>query len=202
MKRAEILVNFMKGRTCLHDLFKVKEREWSGLDVSDFRNDTTTNPFLCAELLFCPDPCYGRKSEGSVATRKDQLNDPGNPCRKLKEPTCKWIHDRNLNFDALQRNRFNISCNCQAEKPGFEWNSRFHLCVDRDECRDKVVTCTHGKLCQNLAGSYACTCRRGHRFDQRRAKCVEHVPLPAHTYSRPRTVKAKKHNSMLVVLVA
>ena len=55
--------------------------------------------------------------------------DPGNPCRALKDQQCGWDFPHNLNFDGLQRNRFNITCQCHKERPGFAWNSKYHLCV-------------------------------------------------------------------------
>ncbi|XP_055894809.1 fibulin-2-like isoform X3 [Biomphalaria glabrata] len=188
MQRSEYLMNYMSGSNCLQDLEKVKEKEVADKDVVDFRHDSIQNPFLCAEIQFCPNYCYGRRSGGSVPSQLALIKDSGNPCKHLKDPTCTILPNENTDFDGLQRNMFNISCSCQ--RSGFIWSSRFELCVDVDECKLKTVTCTNGQVCQNLPGSYKCVCRKGYRFDAESNQCVELVPIPSHSLSRTGRVKA------------
>lgn len=211
MKRDEALRNFSPGSSCLEGLDYLREKHWADVDVTDFRTNSPENPLQCAEILFCPDPCYGRQSEGTVAEGRagQPASDQGNPCQDLKDPSCRWAYSKNLDFNSLQRNRFNVSCNCKGEEAvqpgfeklsalGFEWNSKFGLCVDIDECMRNKTLCDHGKVCQNLKGSYHCVCPRGDRYDVTLGRCVEHVPLPAYSFSRPARVKPKKHLTKLM----
>lgn len=80
-------------------------------------------------IFLCSDPCYGTLTRGSVISADFMSRDPGNPCRGLQDKTCKLDFGKNLNFNDLQRNRFNISCQCAKEREGFQWNSQYHLCV-------------------------------------------------------------------------
>ncbi|XP_055894793.1 uncharacterized protein LOC106067485 isoform X1 [Biomphalaria glabrata] len=198
MQRSEYLMNYMSGSNCLQDLEKVKEKEVADKDVVDFRHDSIQNPFLCAEIQFCPNYCYGRRSGGSVPSQLALIKDSGNPCKHLKDPTCTILPNENTDFDGLQRNMFNISCSCQ--RSGFIWSSRFELCVDVDECKLKTVTCTNGQVCQNLPGSYKCVCRKGYRFDAESNQCVELVPIPSHSLSRTGRVKAIQQKTALMAM--
>ncbi|GFO05210.1 nidogen-2 [Plakobranchus ocellatus] len=194
MQRDELLMNHMGKKNCLYNLHKVKERTWADMDVVDFRKGSPASPWLCAEIQFCPDPCYGRKTEGSVKSYIAMRDDKGNPCRHLKDRTCKWLPEENEDLESLQKNRFNISCECHKQKPGFKWSSRFKICVDVDECTEKDVTCEANRICQNTVGGFQCMCRMGSRFDDKKQLCVDHVPLPAHSFHRTAKVKASKQS--------
>lgn len=128
-------------------------------DIRDISKMHIRDPFLCARLWFCPDPCYGRKTGGNF-TEYD-ARDPGNPCGDLPNPVCDWKPKSNYNFKDLIRNRFNITCDCASKWPGYEWNNKFGLCVDKDECYDRVHECSYKRVCRNNVGSYSCTCPRG-----------------------------------------
>ncbi|XP_059163317.1 uncharacterized protein LOC131946514 [Physella acuta] len=192
LQKVQGLKNYMRGQPCLTDLEKSRESQGMDYKVNDFRKDSDDAPFLCAEIQFCPDPCYGRKTEGSVVSDHSMKTDKGNPCRNLKNPTCSWASEKNQDFDGLQKNLFNITCHC--EKSGFEWNSRFELCVDIDECRDGTTRCHNGRVCQNTPGGFECTCRKGYKFDPHANTCIEHIPLPAHSYRHTGRVKAIRQN--------
>ncbi|GFR62850.1 nidogen-2 [Elysia marginata] len=143
------------------------------------------------------DPCYGRKTEGSVPSPVALREDKGNPCRHLKDRTCKWLPYENRDLESLRRNRFNITCECHKDRRGFRWSSRFKLCVDVDECTEKDVKCKANRICQNSVGSFACVCRMGTQYDEKKQLCVEHVPLPAHNYHRSSRVRAVKQKTAL-----
>ncbi|RUS80997.1 hypothetical protein EGW08_011235 [Elysia chlorotica] len=195
MQREELLMNYMNTRPCLENLDKVKEKEWADMIVMDFRKGSLDSPWLCSEIHFCPDPCYGRRTEGNVPSGKEMHEDRGNPCRHLKDRTCKWVPNENTDLESLQRNKFNITCECHKEKPGFRWSSRFKLCVDIDECAESRVNCKENRICQNAVGSFECVCRMGNKFDAEKKLCVEHVPLPAHSFHRSSRVRASKQKT-------
>lgn len=127
-------------------------------DIRDanFKEDV----FTCAHLWFCPDPCYGRKDRGNFV--KTNFKVKGNPCLDLKNSECKWKKGENINFHDLIRNRFNSTCDCNSYHVGFEWNSRFGLCVDIDECFNRKADCQDTRICKNAMGSYICACPRGY----------------------------------------
>ncbi|XP_060576698.1 uncharacterized protein LOC132734012 [Ruditapes philippinarum] len=131
----------------------------------DFRDD----PFTCARLWFCPDPCYGRKDRGHFKKRNFKVE--GNPCLELKNSECKWEKNGNINFKDLIRNRFNITCDCSSERKGFSWNSRFGMCVDTDECYDRTSNCPDNRLCKNTVGSFMCTCAKGYAVNTETDEC-------------------------------
>ena len=62
------------------------------------------DPFQCAELWFCPDPCYPREDLYGLNPTED-LRQAGNPCGKLKNPRCKREPRANKNFVDLIGNR-------------------------------------------------------------------------------------------------
>ncbi|BFY98290.1 hypothetical protein BsWGS_01330 [Bradybaena similaris] len=193
MKRVEALKNFMEGKNCLDGVAGLPDAKWVEYTVTDFRTDSKREPFLCATILFCPDPCYGHTTDGSVVSANAMSQDAGNPCRHLKDRTCKWDFGMNEDFLALQKNMFNITCKC--DRQGFQWNSRFEMCVDIDECDNVKTKCDKGKQCENTEGSYECLCPRGQRFDPWKDKCVEHAPLPKHNFARSGKVRAHRQQS-------
>lgn len=128
-------------------------------DRRDVLNRHYADPLTCPKLWFCPDPCFGRKSGGNFDKYKLK-NDMGNPCRHLKNPMCDWTKE-NGDFEDLRRNRFNITCDCESDKKGFHWNSRFGLCVDTDECYEHKDNCRENRVCRNSPGGFLCVCPRG-----------------------------------------
>ncbi|PVD30019.1 hypothetical protein C0Q70_09280 [Pomacea canaliculata] len=176
MQQNEALWHIAGGANCLHDLSKVLEPFGQDHLVQDIRTDSET--LQCALLVFCPDPCYGTLTRGSVISADFMSRDPGNPCRGLQDKTCKLDFGKNLNFNDLQRNRFNISCQCAKEREGFQWNSQYHLCVDTDECFENQDLCGEDQMCQNEVGSYTCLCKRGYILNNVTGKCEEHYRLP------------------------
>ncbi|KAK3762421.1 hypothetical protein RRG08_009813 [Elysia crispata] len=197
MRREELLMNYMGEKPCLENLNKVKEKIWADMTVTEYRTGSYAFPWRCAEIQFCPDPCYGRRTEGNVPSASALREDKGNPCRHLKDRTCKWVPDENTDLESLQRNMFNITCACHKEKPGFRWSSRYKLCVDIDECTESNVECEENRICQNSVGSFACVCRMGNKFDSQKKLCVEHVPLPAHSFHRSSKVRVVKQKTAL-----
>ncbi|CAG5116561.1 unnamed protein product [Candidula unifasciata] len=199
MKGEEPLKNFMERRNCLEGINNVPDAAAVDYRITDYRADSSSDPLLCAAILFCPDPCYGRETSGSVQSSSALSNDPGNPCRHFKDRTCKWDFSDNDDFLDLQKNKFNITCKC--DQTGFRFNSRFELCVDIDECEDIHTKCDKGKQCENTAGSYECLCPRGQRFDISKDKCIEHAPLPKHSFARTGKVRAHIQRSAFMRMV-
>lgn len=165
-----------EAKGCLDSLSKTIESQ--GRTVIDFRSSYGGNQsdfvslWTCAFLWFCPDPCYGKSSKGNVTDRMSAKKDPLNPCKTLKDKSCTWNFGENIDFEDLTRNRFNYTCNCASEKPGYVWSPRFSLCIDQDECYDQVAQCPDDKICRNTIGSYDCSCRRGYRLDKIEGTCV------------------------------
>lgn len=141
------------------------------LDLRDITKMHESDPFMCAKLWFCPDPCYGRKSRGNYTTTEPK-EDTGNPCHYLPKGHC-WIDmwGGNNNFKDLIKNRMNVSCDCKSYKKGFRWNNRFSICVDIDECHEKKFNCDSYKVCRNTVSSYICTCPRGFTENTETMKC-------------------------------
>ncbi|XP_061178584.1 uncharacterized protein LOC133187243 [Saccostrea echinata] len=164
--------NHEKG--CLDSLSKTVES--GGKKVVDFRSNYGGNQsdpvslWTCAYLWFCPDPCYGRSSNGNVKDEMSAKTDPLNPCKNLNDKTCTWITGKNIDFEDLTRNRFNYSCVC--DKQGYIWSPRYMFCFDQDECFDQVAQCPDDKICRNTIGSYDCSCRRGYFQHEMTGICV------------------------------
>ena len=122
------------------------------------------NPFRCAELWFCPDPCYGKKTHGIKIVGNDK-SEEGNPCKGLKDETCDWMPGANTNFRDLMRNKLNNTCKCSSSRKGFKWIPQFQMCADADECYDGTYHCASDKVCKNTVGGYRCQCERGYKED-------------------------------------
>lgn len=80
--------------------------------------------------------------------------------------------ESNQDFTSLIKNQLNVSCPCQ--EPGYEWSSRFGICVDIDECQKKSDNCSteDKKTCVNLPGYYDCICSLGYVYSQQEEKCI------------------------------
>lgn len=85
---------------------------------------------------------------------------------------CALNRSENRDFQALRENQINVSCECH--QPGYEWSSRFGLCVDVNECTRGTHNCTleNGESCLNLPGHYDCVCRLGYVYNPEMKRCV------------------------------
>lgn len=75
--------------------------------VKDYRSNykrMAKEPFMCAELWFCPDPCYPR-IETAGFNRDENLRQYANPCKELKNPVCNVVPEANVNFKDLISNK-------------------------------------------------------------------------------------------------
>ncbi|XP_076179012.1 uncharacterized protein LOC143152600 [Ptiloglossa arizonensis] len=162
-----------------------------GADNGDPRADDT-KPYACALYSFCPDHCCPMRY---IRYTTDCYDTPLNPCYAENSPTrreCTLNREENRDFLDLTTNRINISCQCQAR--GYEWSSRFGICVDTNECTSGKHHCAwkDGQVCINLPGSYDCACRFGYVYDSKEKSCVvDSVTEEVLASSKPRTKLAK-----------
>nr|XP_012218604.1 PREDICTED: uncharacterized protein LOC105669954 [Linepithema humile] len=145
-----------------------------GVHNKDPRADDT-KPYACALYSFCPDHCCPMKH---IWYMKDCFQSQRNPCYAENQPAhrkCTLNRNENRDFQALKANRMNVSCECH--QPGYEWSSRFGLCVDVNECIRSMHNCTldAGESCLNLPGHYACICRLGYVYNPEMKRCI-HSP--------------------------
>lgn len=159
---------------CFQDLELTEEA--SGTKIVDFRSKITHpgdkySIYTCAYLWFCPDPCYGKSTGGNVKSFQEALTDSLNPCGSLLNKECVWKIEQNKEFNNLIRNKFNYTCDCENEQPGYVWSPVFSICVDRDECYEGRDNCPDGKICRNTVHSFDCTCRRGYHLNKTADKC-------------------------------
>lgn len=84
-----------------------------------------------------------------------------------------WLdREKNRDFFSLKTNQINVSCECP--ETGYEWSSRFGLCVDVNECTRGIHNCTYedGESCINLPGHFDCICRYGYVYSLNKGHCV------------------------------
>ncbi|XP_076664972.1 uncharacterized protein LOC143367231 [Andrena cerasifolii] len=142
-----------------------------GGDNHDPRADDS-KPYACALYSFCPDHCCPMKQ---IRTMTDCYQSPLNPCyagNTAAHRTCTLNEQENRDFLSLMGNRINISCECH--EPGYEWSSRFGLCVDVNECSRGEHSCSSddGETCINMPGGYECICRFGYVYDLEQRACA------------------------------
>ncbi|XP_048508127.1 uncharacterized protein LOC105686796 [Athalia rosae] len=141
-----------------------------GMDNNDPRADDT-QPFACALYSFCPDPCC---SSDHIWYMNDCYQSPENPCYAGNGPddrTCTLNRDENRDFNSLIKNQLNVTCQCQNS--GYEWSSRFGICVDVDECATGANDChkENKTSCVNLPGYYDCICNLGYVYNAEQKLC-------------------------------
>ncbi|KAI4482767.1 hypothetical protein M0804_008620 [Polistes exclamans] len=134
-------------------------------------------PFACALYSFCPDHCCPMKH---IWHMKDCFQSMRNPCYAvnfLEGRECWLDREKNRDFFSLRTNRINVSCECP--ETGYEWSSRFGLCVDVNECTRGMHNCTYedGESCINLPGHFDCICRYGYVYSLNKARCVLSIPI-------------------------
>ncbi|KAG5316660.1 NID2 protein, partial [Acromyrmex insinuator] len=129
-----------------------------------------TKPYACALYSFCPDHCCPMKH---IRYMKDCYQSESNPCYAENQPAhrkCTLNRDENLDFQALRANQINVSCECHRR--GYEWSSRFGLCIDVNECVRGTHNCTqNAESCLNLPGYYVCVCRLGYIYNSEIGQC-------------------------------
>ncbi|ESP03220.1 hypothetical protein LOTGIDRAFT_237823 [Lottia gigantea] len=178
VNRKSSLRHILAGANCLEKI------QGSGL-IQDFTSNpkyftlrdvrTDQVPFQCAELFYCPEPCYALSSHGLMSYYYDKDTDTSNPCHDIEyNKECKWMEGANTDIYSLMAGKFNFTCNCQeGTESGYEWNLKYKICVDVDECFTKQATCPRNQLCINTKGSYFCHCKRGFKYNAARNICEE-----------------------------
>ncbi|KAK6165860.1 hypothetical protein SNE40_022689 [Patella caerulea] len=181
--RSSKLRHVMIGKNCLET---IKDSN----DVLDFVGDedyfkiedvrTDKKPFQCAEIFFCPEPCYDLKNHGLAHKGYNRKTDIENPCYDLKKnDECEWLPEANTNMNDLMKNKLNYTCKCEENfEKGFKWSVDYKICLDVDECFDRIATCPKDQVCQNTKGGYLCHCKRGYKYNMDTDSCEEHFVLP------------------------
>ncbi|CAD1476241.1 unnamed protein product, partial [Heterotrigona itama] len=157
------------GESC--DNYANCQIESSGTGNGDPRADDTV-PYACALYSFCPDHCCPMKH---IQDMTDCHQSQDNPCHAGNPPEhreCSLNRQENQDLLSLLANQINISCECRD--PGYEWSSRYGLCVDVNECTRGTHGCDveQSEVCMNLAGGYECVCKFGYVYDEDRAECI------------------------------
>lgn len=145
----------------------------------DYRADDRI-PFQCAKYSFCPDPCCQSNRLLSIATEQEQCQK--NPCVNLQNKSCNLDPQRNQNFVAMIYNEWNVSCVCD-QPSGYQWKSRYGMCVDYDECANQTICDNVSETCFNTPGNYVCACSYGHTWSTAKNQCRENERL---TYATKR----------------
>ncbi|KAF5306531.1 hypothetical protein FQR65_LT18537 [Abscondita terminalis] len=90
-------------------------------------------------------------------------NNPANPCfvhNSVGHRQCSMNRSQNTDFTDIVLNRWNVTCKCS--QAGYEWKSKYGICVDVDECFLGLHNCDpERESCVNLPGSFRCSCRWG-----------------------------------------
>ncbi|XP_018323270.1 uncharacterized protein LOC108735691 [Agrilus planipennis] len=141
-------------------------------------------PFACALYSFCPDMCCTLPVTNDTKSCWEQRKD--NPCfegNPAGQRDCSMELWRNTDFNDIVLNRWNVTCKCPRE--GVEWNSRFGMCIDVDECLLGLHNCSLGtQECINLVGSFRCVCRWGYIWDKVSQGCTESKAVRLITYRK------------------
>ncbi|KAL5243977.1 hypothetical protein ACI65C_011387 [Semiaphis heraclei] len=137
----------------------------NGDKFNDFRAINNV-PYQCALYSFCPDQCCPLRQ----ATHPTECQDV-NPCRhSMVENKCKFIRNYNTWLPSIIYNEWNVSCTCNT---GYEWESRYSMCIDINECIKNIDLCDNkSETCINLPGRYKCICRWGFQWSTEQQICV------------------------------
>lgn len=153
--------------SCLDSTYGPRNKDPRADDASDFK---------CAMYSFCPDPCCPIKHLAHVESCWDA---PENPCYHINpkgQRKCSLNRNENTLFRDIVLNHWNITCVCLQK--GYEWSSRYGLCIDVDECIVGHHLCrSESENCVNLPGSYRCACRWGYIWNSKKKQCVPSVAL-------------------------
>lgn len=129
-------------------------------------------PFYCSLYSLCPDPCCPLRHIGSYAScYESNLN----PCyeenqRNGSNLRCGFEREKNTDFNDIVLNRWNVTCQCS--QTGYEWNSKYGICVDINECTRELHDCDDEKeICVNLPGSFKCSCNWGYVWNNETSTC-------------------------------
>ncbi|KAF2881347.1 hypothetical protein ILUMI_24826 [Ignelater luminosus] len=132
-------------------------------------------PYACALYSFCPDPCCPYKHLNSL---EECWESPDNPCfvgNSAGRRICSLNRSQNTDFRDIVLNRWNVTCKCP--NTGYEWDSKYGMCVDIDECLGGLHGCDPKReACVNLPGSFQCACRWGYARNSVNTLCE---PSPA-----------------------
>nr|XP_033321095.1 uncharacterized protein LOC117217535 [Megalopta genalis] len=131
-----------------------------------------TKPYACALYSFCPDHCCPMRHIGHMS---DCYRSSRNPCHAgntASSKECTLNRRENQDLFSLLANRINISCQCQDA--GYEWSSRYGICVDVNECTRRLHDCStnDNEMCVNMPGSYQCVCKFGYAYDPGERACI------------------------------
>ncbi|XP_031342343.1 uncharacterized protein LOC116170241 [Photinus pyralis] len=132
-------------------------------NFGEHNNDQRANdylPYSCALYSFCPDPCCPLKHLNNFEMCWDNQENPCFLYNSAGQRQCSLNRSQNVDFGDIVLNRWNVTCQCSHS--GYEWNSKYGMCVDIDECSSALHNCnSEREACVNLPGSFRCACRWG-----------------------------------------
>ncbi|XP_067940287.1 hemicentin-1-like [Watersipora subatra] len=104
----------------------------------------------------CPD---GMRLVGGMCENVNECEEGLDTCRADEQ--CKDLPAESGKFECLMK--------CPA---GLDQTAD-GKCVDQDECARGTHKCTYNQICNNLNGTYTCSCRKGYRTDGPGRPCVD-----------------------------
>ncbi|XP_076646290.1 uncharacterized protein LOC143355396 [Halictus rubicundus] len=136
-----------------------------------------TKPYACALYSFCPDHCCPMRQ---IIHMSDCYRSPRNPCHDgntASRKECTLNRQDNQELLSLVANQINVSCDCREK--GYEWSSRYGICVDVNECTRSTHDCSSedGEMCINMPGSYKCVCKFGYMHEPGQSACTVSTEL-------------------------
>lgn len=80
------------------------------------------------------------------------------------------------NYNAFCVNKIgNFECKCLNGYRNItsENNSTSYTCIDIDECKENLNSCTDNSICENTIGDYKCKCQNGYEWSILGNKCID-----------------------------
>lgn len=98
------------------------------------------------------------------------------------------------------RNEINVTCHCQ--KSGYEWSSRYGICIDVDECSNNQHNCSldTGESCFNLPGHFDCICQFGYNYNSKKKGCELDLEIEELLHKPKNPPKESKEKSFLTLI--
>lgn len=153
----------------------------------------------CALYSFCPDPCCPVKHVYDLDACWSLKDNPCLQASLQNQRQCALNQSQNTDFRELILNHWNVTCKCPQS--GYEWSSRYGICIDIDECARESHGCRFGdEACVNLQGGFRCACSWGYVWQVATKRCVPSAALSLIKLRRSQA-KQEKEKKMATSLV-